>query len=86
MRLARTPHEGNLRGVRAIDVFEAVGVVPQPPFLLLCYCVLMENLLESLRAKYEDILACADDWAERNLAEEMLEDIREIGRRYTWRG
>lgn len=46
----------------------------------------MENLLESLRAKYEDILACADDWAERNLAEEMLEDIREIGRRYTWRG
>lgn len=44
----------------------------------------MEKLLERLKAKYEDIIECADDWAERTLAEEMLEDIREIGRTYTW--
>jgi hypothetical protein len=33
-----------------------------------------------LLEKYEDILACSDDWAEKNIATEVLEDLHDLDR------
>lgn len=36
------------------------------------------TLLEALIEKYEDIQVSADDWVERNLAQEVIEDLKDL--------
>lgn len=36
--------------------------------------------VEELLEKYDDILNCSDDWSEKNLATEVIEDLHELAR------
>lgn len=40
----------------------------------------MKDYLEELLEKYQDIHESADDWVEKNLSQEILEDLHELGR------
>lgn len=36
----------------------------------------MLDLLEEIEEKWADVIATSDDWGEKNLAEEFLDDLR----------
>lgn len=36
----------------------------------------MLDLLEEIEEKWRDVLETSDDWGEKNLAEEFLDDLR----------
>lgn len=36
--------------------------------------------VDALIEKYEDALACADEWLERNIYQEILDDLRDLKR------
>lgn len=38
----------------------------------------MKDLISELIEKYEDVIECSDDWAEKNLAQEVIEDLKDI--------
>lgn len=40
----------------------------------------MTQAIDELIEKYEDVRDSADDWVEKNLAGEILEDLRELRR------
>lgn len=38
----------------------------------------MRALIDELIEKYEDVRDTADEWVERNLADEFLEDLKDL--------
>lgn len=45
---------------------------------MFCYCVDMTSLVEDLISKWRDVKDTADEWLTENLADEILDDLREL--------